>query len=69
MNCLGKSGLLAWFAFAGVAGGLGQGQTAVEHVVHTFGQFPDGANPFSTISRDSNGNLYGTANIGGTMDL
>lgn len=37
-----------------------------ETVLHTFGDFPDGANPWAGLIWDSRGNLYGTTLNGGT---
>ncbi|MGO4885123.1 MAG: choice-of-anchor tandem repeat GloVer-containing protein [Bryobacteraceae bacterium] len=41
---------------------------AVEHVIHTFGNFTRGANPYSTLVRDGAGNLYGTTCQGGSAN-
>ena len=35
-------------------------QTAIEHVIHSFGNFSNGANPYGTPTVDSSGNLDGT---------
>ena len=41
-------------------------QTPVEHVIHTFANFPHGANPYAApLTRDANGNLDGTTCQGG----
>jgi uncharacterized repeat protein (TIGR03803 family) len=41
------------------------GQTPVEHVIHTFDNFPKGAVPYGVLTRDSAGSLYGTTYQGG----
>jgi uncharacterized repeat protein (TIGR03803 family) len=41
-------------------------QTAVEHVIHAFANFPKGAVPYGVLTSDSAGNLYGTTYQGGT---
>jgi uncharacterized repeat protein (TIGR03803 family) len=45
-----------------------QAQTAVERVIHSFGNFPNGANPYGTLVLDA-GDLYGTAYQGGKANL
>jgi uncharacterized repeat protein (TIGR03803 family) len=45
---------------------VAQAQPRVEDVLHSFGTPPQGANPTAGVIRDSAGNLYGTANRGGT---
>jgi hypothetical protein len=52
-------------ACAVAAMGIAQAQTAVEHVIHTFGNFTKGALPCGTLVRDTAGNLYGTTCQGG----
>src|SRR5579871_299948 len=49
--------------------GIVQAQTAVEHVIHTFGNFPKGATPYGTLIRDNSGNMYGTTYEGGSANL
>jgi uncharacterized repeat protein (TIGR03803 family) len=36
-----------------------------ETVLHTFGLLPDGDFPFSGVTFDAAGNLYGTTDLGG----
>ena len=40
-----------------------------ETVLHTFTGGPDGASPDAAAILDSSGNLYGTASLGGTLNL
>jgi len=49
--------------------GVAQAQSATEQVIHSFGNFPYGANPYGTLIRDADGNLYGTTYEGGAADL
>lgn len=49
--------------------GIAGAQTAAETVIHTFGNFPWGANPYSTLVRDAGGNVYGTTYQGGAANL
>lgn len=49
--------------------GAARAQTATETVLHSFGNFPYGSEPYGTLTRDSNGNLYGTAYSGGASNL
>jgi uncharacterized repeat protein (TIGR03803 family) len=42
------------------------GQTSV---LHSFGHGKDGANPYSGLLRDVQGNLYGTTSLGGANNL
>jgi uncharacterized repeat protein (TIGR03803 family) len=48
--------------------GIPQAQFAAEKVIHSFEDFPYGANPYGTLTRDAAGNLYGTTYQGGTAD-
>ena len=51
-----------------LAAGAAPAQTAVERVVHAFGEYPQGAGPHGRLVRDASGNLYGTASGGGTAN-
>jgi uncharacterized repeat protein (TIGR03803 family) len=37
-----------------------------ETILHSFGKAPDGANPYSSVTIDAAGNLYGTTSSGGS---
>jgi uncharacterized repeat protein (TIGR03803 family) len=37
------------------------------NILYSFGALPDGANPRGTLTRDHNGNLYGSTQVGGTF--
>jgi uncharacterized repeat protein (TIGR03803 family) len=54
---------------AALAAAPAHAQTATETIVYNFGYFPQGSQPYGTPFRDSAGNLYGTANQGGTLNL
>jgi uncharacterized repeat protein (TIGR03803 family) len=41
-------------------------QSGKETVLHSFGGGTDGANPWAGVTRDAEGNLYGTTSVGGT---
>ncbi|HUD99268.1 MAG TPA: choice-of-anchor tandem repeat GloVer-containing protein [Bryobacteraceae bacterium] len=49
--------------------GAAQAQPAVEHIIHTFGNFSNGASPYGTPVLDPSGNLYGTTYQGGAANL
>jgi len=54
----------AWTALAAL-----YGQTATETVLHSFGNYPWGSDPYGMLTRDSAGNLYGTTYSGGAANL
>lgn len=56
---------LAWFACTLAAMGIAPARAATETVIHTFGNFPHGANPYGPLTRDADGNFYGTTYEGG----
>ncbi|HUO28928.1 MAG TPA: choice-of-anchor tandem repeat GloVer-containing protein [Bryobacteraceae bacterium] len=60
---------LASISFICIAAASAYAQTAAEKVLHTFGNFPKGTNPYSTLTRDASGNLYGTTYQGGAANL
>ena len=51
-----------------LAAGAAPAQTAVERVIHAFGEYPQGAGPHGRLVRDASGNLYGTASGGGAAN-
>jgi uncharacterized repeat protein (TIGR03803 family) len=52
-----------------LAGTAAQAQAATETVIHNFGNFPKGANPYGTLFRSAGGVLYGTTYQGGAANL
>ena len=60
---------LAWLACALATAGMAPATAATETVIHNFGTFPNGANPYGTVIRDAAGNLYGTTYQGGAHNL
>jgi uncharacterized repeat protein (TIGR03803 family) len=49
--------------------GIARGQTVTETVLHNFGIFSNGANPYGTLTINSSRDLYGTTYLGGTANL
>ncbi|MGD0361699.1 MAG: choice-of-anchor tandem repeat GloVer-containing protein [Bryobacteraceae bacterium] len=65
---IGRNG--GWFPWLlSVAMAMAPAKAATETVIHTFGSFPIGANPYGNLAEDPAGNLYGTAYQGGTVSL
>src|SRR5580692_3828004 len=62
------STFMAWLVCASAALGAAQAQTPVEQVILSFKNFPQGANPYGTLLRGADANLYGTANQGGAVN-
>src|SRR5580700_2483883 len=60
---------LAWLACALAAVGISPAQAATETVIHNFGTFPKGANPYGTLISGTNGTLYGTTYQGGSANV
>jgi uncharacterized repeat protein (TIGR03803 family) len=59
-----------WFlaACAISAAGIAGAQTATETVLHSFGYFTKGANPYGTLFRNAQGVMYGTTWDGGSVN-
>jgi len=59
------------FAAAAVAMGLAASSLCAgqETVLHTFVNGSDGSIPFSGLTFDAKGNLYGTADLGGSRSF
>jgi uncharacterized repeat protein (TIGR03803 family) len=66
---IGQNGGWFWAACALAAMRIGQAQTATETVIFNFSEFPQGANPYGTLFRGTNGTLYGTTYEGGAVNL
>jgi len=67
---LDSAGNLYGTTYSGGSSGFGVvyklDSSGTETVLHTFTSTPDGANPYSGLTRDTQGRLYGTTYYGGT---
>jgi uncharacterized repeat protein (TIGR03803 family) len=70
---MGKKGELYGTTTAGGSANLGTvfeiSKKGVETIIHSFTGGNDGANPYSGVALDANGNLYGTTYFGGSSGL
>jgi hypothetical protein len=39
-------------------------QDAAETIIHSFRNYPHGSGPYGTLTRDAEGNFYGTTELG-----
>lgn len=56
-------------AYAWAAIAMAQAQTPGLDVIHSFGNYPNGATPWGTLARGTDGSFYGTAYSGGAANL
>jgi uncharacterized repeat protein (TIGR03803 family) len=61
--------VLVWAVCAIAAPETARAQTGAETVIYSFGYFPRGLDPYSSLTRDVEGNFYSTTYEGGHANM